>query len=867
MKFASILLASLLILISPWMIGGNYLYFQTVLLVVAAIFGLMAAMTCLVERKAFSTSLLWLVLPAGIAYTIYQTLPISGPISIYPSASRAEIYVLASAITLFLSSVVLFRDQKTIVPVIFSIGAVGFAVAFVGVVQNLGFNGKVLWVYDLLYGGQPFGPFVNKNNGAGFLILTLAGPMYFLTRQLLRAMKKSNLSSSAGEDLILPDSSKKRRRKTKTKPLHLLLSGLANLEAKHLYGITGLVVIVVGVFLSFSRGGSISVVFALTVGIVMLMTANRWAIMLAGIVIVVGVGAVVWTEQAAAVQEKLATITDAEGSTEARLLHWQDAMPYYEAHALFGSGLGTYRYEYPKFQQHRFPKKFGHAENVYLETLAELGIFGVIALVITLLTIFYCSIKLFRQKSSSDRALGVGATTAMVGLTAASCLDFGIYQPANFIVAAILFGAVVGRAGSPDLRKQRDKSGFPAHYLRFAILLVLVLGLAYATFPSSAVESAKYARRQLALHVQDNGASPFRIEKAKSALEFSERFLDRDWEVQYLLGQCEIFAHRQNLTNEVQEETEAAMLVEGLEAGMTEEEIEEQFPSRADFWSTTSMMNMHRIMRLTQARNYEEYLSSRQDPEVVTPELQNAWKYFNEAVACCDRSERVHYRLAQLSVILGDEKDNLAEETMHVDNALEMAKGYSGLLFDAGLLAMHSGQYERAAELWSDCISRTRRYESRIVQFGLGLPAKMYFEKVLPQNPQDLLRISRRYFSSDDQQVPNELLLVHTRRLINNSELDDVKKWELTGQAWFRAKDYEKAIIEYERVLSTKPNRPPWRLDYANCLANAGRYDDAIREMKICQLEQPDDAIRIGRLVQRTKRERIKDRKSQREEE
>ena len=866
MKFASILLASLLILISPWMIGGNYLYFQTVLLVVAAIFGLMAALTCLVERKSFATSWLWLVLPAAIGYTIYQTLPLSGPISIYPSATRAELYVLASAITLFLSSVVLFRDQKTIVPVLFSIGAVGFAVAFVGVVQNLGFNGKVLWVYDLLYGGQPFGPFVNKNNAAGFLILTLSGPMYFLTRQLLRAMKRSGLSDAPAEDMILSDS-KKRRSKSKVNPFRLLLSALANLEAKHLYGITGLVVIVVGVFLSFSRGGSISVVFALTVGIVMLMTANRWAIMLAAIIIVVGVGAVVWTEQAAAVQEKLATITDAEGSTEARLLHWQDAMPYYEAHALFGSGLGTYRYEYPKFQEHRFPKKFGHAENVFLETLAELGIFGVVALAITLLTLFYCSIKLFRQKSSSDRALGVGATTALVGLTAASCLDFGIYQPANFIVAAILFGAVVGRAGSPELRKRDDsKTSFPANYVRFAILLVLVLGLAYATFPSTAVESARFARRQLALHIKDNGDSAFRITKAKEALKFADRYLQRDWEVQYLLGQCEIFQHRQNLTDELQEETEAAMLVEGLEAGMSEEEIEEQFPSRADFWSTTSMMNMHRVMRLTAARDYEAYLRDRKDPEVVTPELQNAWKHFNEAVACCDRSERVHYRLAQLTVLFGDEDDNLAEEAMHINNALEMAKGYTGLLFDAGLLSMHSGQYKRAAELWSDCISRTRRYESRIVQYGMGLPAKMYFEEVLPQNPQELLRLSRRYFSSDEQQVPNELLLVHTRRLINKSELDDVKKWELTAQAWFRAKDYQKAIVEYERLLSTKPNRPKWRLDYANCLAKVQRYDDAIREMKICQLEQPSDAIKIERLVERTKRERIRERKSQQEE-
>ncbi len=861
MKFSSTLLAGLMILIAPWAIGGNYLYFRTVLLVVTAVFGLMGAMTCLVERKNFSTSILWLALPIAAGYAIYQTLDVSGPISVYPSAANAQLFGLGSAIALFLASTVLFRETKTIEPLLVCIGVVGFAVAFIGVVQNLGWNGKILWVYDLLYGGKPFGPFVNKNNGAGFLILTLAGPMYFLAKQFLSVSNQQS-SSGMGQDIVL--SSKRDRQRERIRPVKLLASFLANLEAKHLYCLTGLVAIVAGVLLSFSRGGAVAVALGITSGVLTLMIANRWAVVLAGIVIASSIGAAIWTEQANAVQEKLATIAEAGETSTPRLLHWKDAMPYYESHWLMGSGLGTYRYEYPVFQKQPFQGKFAHAENVYLETLAELGVSGVAALALTLLVLFCTAISLFRQRSKSDRALGVAGISSLVGLAASSCLDFGIYQPANFILAAILFGSMVGRASHPDCRNLSTyEKTSTANYLRFGVLLVLVLASAYAAFPSAAIESMHYAKREIALHVKSNGESAHRLKKAEKALNFAEKYLPHDWQTQYLLGQCEIFKHRQTLTEQVQQETEAVIRVQGTEAGLSEEEIEEQFPSRADYWGTTSMLNLHRVLRLTEAQNPAEFGKTRNDPSIVTPELHKAWKHFHEAKERCDRTERVHFRLAQLTVVLGDEKDNLKAESEHIDNALNMAKGYTGLLYDAGLLCMHSGNFEQAAELWSDCISRSRQYERRIVQFGLGLPAKMYFEKVLPQNPHDLLRLSRRYFSSDDQKVPNELLMVHTRRLIKNSDLDDVQKWELLAQAWFQVKDYQKACSEFEKVLATKPVMPPWRIDYANCLAQLGRYDDAIREMKICQLEQPDSAIKISRIVEKTKRDRIRQRKQE----
>lgn len=865
MKFASIVLAGLMILAAPWPIGGNYLYVRTVVLVLAAIFGVMAALTCLVERRRYLTSILWVILPVAAIYAVYQTLSISGPISIYPYASRAQVYVLGSAIGLFLSSVVLFRERVTIEPLLVCLGVVGFAVAFVGIIQNLGpRNGKVLWVYELLYGGVPFGPFVNKNNAAGFLILTVAGPLYFLAKQFLDLEKSGNDLDRQASDLSLTISSSSSKHPRKPfRPIRAIASFLANLEVKHLYCLTGLIGIVAGVFLSFCRGGSIGVVIGLSAGILMLMIANRWAVVLAAVVIVACVGTAMWIEQVDAVSDSLMSITEASGSTAPRLLHWQDAMPYYQKHAVLGSGLGTYRYEYPVFQRHPFQGKFAHAENVFLETLAEMGIAGVAALLLTLFILLYTSVKLFRQAMTSDRALGVAGLASIVGVAAASCLDFGIYQPANFIVASILFGAMVGRASHPDCRPSPQDSGKKSigNYYRFCILLLLVVASAYSTFPSAAIESIQYGKRQIALHTKYLGENPRRLERAEKALQFAERFLPESWETQYHLGQCEIFRHRQTLTDQVLAETEDAIRAMGAESGMTEDEIEDEFPPRSDFWMTTSMLNLHRVMRQLEVQSPTEFAAMRNDPTVVTPELERAWEHFQESLRRCDRSERIHFRLAQLTVLMAPAEGNRQAEAEHVENALELAKGYTGLLYDAGLLCMHTGNFDQAAEHWSNCLSRSRQYESRIVQFGVGLPAKLYFEQVLPQNPQDLLRLSKRYFMTPELKVPNELLLVHTRRLIKSANLDDVQKYVLNGQAWFQAQDYQKACADFELALAENPDWAPWRLDYANSLAEIGRYDEAIKEMKNCQLEQPESAIKISRVVERIKRDRVQRRK------
>lgn len=146
---------------------------------------------------------------------------------------------------------------------------------------------------------------------------------------------------------------------------------------------------------------------------------------------------------------------------------------------------------------------------------------------------------------------------------------------------------------------------------------------------------------------------------------------------------------------------------------------------------------------------------------------------------------------------------------------------------------------------------------------GVELPAKLFFENVLPQNPNYLLHLSGKYFKEPDQKLPKEFLLVHTRRLIERSDLDDIEKQSLTGRAYFQAGQFRLACEQFELALDSEPNCPVWRLDYSKCLVEIGRFDDAIRELKICQLEDPDSAVKLSRMIDKVKRDRIRERTNQ----
>jgi O-antigen ligase len=101
-----------------------------------------------------------------------------------------------------------------------------------------------------------------------------------------------------------------------------------------------------------------------------------------------------------------------------RMAHWQAAWEMYRAYPLLGVGPGQYPTYYPEFRLPLWPDPKVHAHNFYLQTLAELGIVGALALLIFVLATGWHTVCAVRRTSGLawGYALGVLGVVAAVGV-------------------------------------------------------------------------------------------------------------------------------------------------------------------------------------------------------------------------------------------------------------------------------------------------------------------------------------------------------------------------------------------------------------------------------------------------------------------
>ena len=186
--------------------------------------------------------------------------------------------------------------------------------------------------------------------------------------------------------------------------------------------------------------------------------------------------------------------------------------------------MGSYAYMYPLYHgEETMNRWFRHAENVYIETLAELGIIGITLLALALLMIAIYSRRLMQSDSPFNRALGVAGFCCLIGQAIVCIFDFGIYQPPNTALVAIIFGMVTSRSfltGKMTDKTERvpQKKGSPILIL---LLIAFVAGSAWALRESHAVECVRQSSRLIRLFNSEKGAHPEYLDQAETMLALS----------------------------------------------------------------------------------------------------------------------------------------------------------------------------------------------------------------------------------------------------------------------------------------------------------------------------------------------------------
>lgn len=154
------------------------------------------------------------------------------------------------------------------------------------------------------------------------------------------------------------------------------------------------ILIVAGVFISWSRGAWLA--FGVSMGIMILALPRRaWRGLLIAAVLAAGFG-FLWLAGAlpASIVDRISSSTqeffafeDVRGvditpenyAVVERLAHWQAALNMTNTHPWLGIGMGNYEVVYPQYRLLNWAEPLGHAHNYYLNILAEAGIIGLLA--------------------------------------------------------------------------------------------------------------------------------------------------------------------------------------------------------------------------------------------------------------------------------------------------------------------------------------------------------------------------------------------------------------------------------------------------------------------------------------------------------
>jgi hypothetical protein len=194
-----------------------------------------------------------------------------------------------------------------------------------------------------------------------------------------------------------------------------------------------------------------------------------------------------------------------------RLDTWRDTLRLAATSPLLGHGLGSFHDAYPRFKRGHGILRVEHAENDYLETLAESGGAGLaLALGGAVLLLAAAARRRGDAPDRTVRGIGTGALAALAALAVHSAVDFNLRIPSNAALAALAGAAAAGAAGV----RPRPLSRAGALALAAAAVALLAAVLTQRDRPWLA------ARQEVALAA--SAGSPdvrrLRLERAESAL-------------------------------------------------------------------------------------------------------------------------------------------------------------------------------------------------------------------------------------------------------------------------------------------------------------------------------------------------------------
>jgi len=265
------------------------------------------------------------------------------------------------------------------------------------------------------------GTFASRNHLVGYLLMTIPLGIGFL------------FSVETNQD----------------RPIGHWFHRLCSLDGKTLLLGFSIIVMILGLFLSASRAGMLSLLLSLSLGLFLFNDFRTEKRLFKKSALILGL-AFLWAGWIG-VNTFFTRFSTVSEDIKLRWVIWGNTLQILRDFPLFGSGLGTFAQIFPMYRTFHFRGLVTHAENDFLQLASEVGLVGFGLLAILFLFLFFKRGLRIRSETSPQRYIGIGALTGILALMFYSLVEKNLQIPANALLYAFLWGLTI----TPSLQMRR----------------------------------------------------------------------------------------------------------------------------------------------------------------------------------------------------------------------------------------------------------------------------------------------------------------------------------------------------------------------------------------------------------------------------
>lgn len=759
--------------------------------------------------------------------------PITLPISIDPHATRLLTSQLLFAAIAYVLGAYYFHQARSMFWLCLVLTINGLVLATFGIVQKLTCAENVIFFGALQVDGTVFGPFVNRNNAAGWLIMSMSAAVMLVVTAF------GGHSERGGQD---EDDWMLHQQRQQTDWWYGLLRMVHELNARKLAAVFALVFIIGGVMTTLSRGGAIGMILGSIIGFLVIGVSSsnrgRQGIQYMAVAIGLGLLLVGWLGFGQKLMDRFDQADKSNLLEDARVQNWTDTSPLFSEQWFVGSGLNTYQHVHRPLRTSPEHEIFAFAENVYFQTLIEGGAVGIFLLVWLFgWSLYQVSFLIRRARHPAMLAAGVLGSVALGSQAVAAFFDFGLYIPSNSLTFAVLMGAIAGQT-QHYARRHRDSSVAAAWgWGRLAPVVVLVL---LGTGIVGALQYYRLGQTEDALQLaktireKEHSATSEEIDNALQRLTTLAR-LGFEPNLHDALGQQWLQKYRRREMDRIQAK---------LAGELTDKQTIELWDSTSPAWRATAIRQMQEVNPAAATAMQREFLGTVSQRQA----LLNSYGSFLLSRRSCPFRPELHLRLAEVGKLLSS-----ASPVPHLDRPVAIAPMNAQYQRIAGLQKLEACRFAEESEFFEPAIRHfriamklepggLRAFEPLLLKKSVlgvpvdGLSASTYARRLLTGYPDVMLDFVDRNMEIRNQPEIRKELLLATKAELDARRLDfnfsASETWAM-GRIEMELGNWKAAREQFDMLL---------QLNYAHA---GGRYMRVLTRIELGEFDKAEEEIRV----------------------